>query len=73
MNLDEALDWIARVKPKRAILTNLHSRLDYEALRRQAAAACRAGIRRDGVSRHLKVMTRSDFAVSKSFVIDSPS
>ena len=33
MNLDEALSWIARVKPKRAILTNLHSDLDYEALR----------------------------------------
>ncbi len=32
-NLEEALDWIARVKPKRAILTNLHSDLDYEALR----------------------------------------
>ena len=37
-NLDEALDWIARVKPKRAILTNLHSDLDYETLR---DAACR--------------------------------
>ena len=32
-NLDEALAWIARIKPKRAILTNLHSDLDYEALR----------------------------------------
>ncbi len=32
-NLDEALAWIERVKPKRAILTNLHSDLDYEALR----------------------------------------
>jgi len=32
-NLDEALDWIARVKPKRAILTNLHSDMDYAALR----------------------------------------
>jgi phosphoribosyl 1,2-cyclic phosphate phosphodiesterase len=32
-NLDEALEWIARVKPKRAILTNLHSDMDYEALR----------------------------------------
>ncbi len=32
-NLDEALAWIARVKPKRAILTNLHSDLDYAALR----------------------------------------
>jgi phosphoribosyl 1,2-cyclic phosphate phosphodiesterase len=33
MSLDESLDWIARVKPKRAILTNLHTDLDYEALR----------------------------------------
>lgn len=32
-NLDEALDWIARVKPKRAILTDMHSDLDYAALR----------------------------------------
>jgi phosphoribosyl 1,2-cyclic phosphate phosphodiesterase len=32
-NLDEALDWIARVKPKRAILTNLHSDMDYATLR----------------------------------------
>jgi phosphoribosyl 1,2-cyclic phosphate phosphodiesterase len=33
LNLEEALAWIARIKPKRAILTNLHSDLDYEALR----------------------------------------
>jgi phosphoribosyl 1,2-cyclic phosphate phosphodiesterase len=33
MNLEEALQWIAQIKPKRAILTNLHSDLDYEALR----------------------------------------
>jgi len=32
-NLDEALEWIAQVKPKRAILTNLHSDMDYAALR----------------------------------------
>ncbi|MFY9602427.1 MAG: MBL fold metallo-hydrolase [Pseudolabrys sp.] len=32
-NLDEALDWIARVKPRRAILTNLHTDMDYAALR----------------------------------------
>ena len=32
-SLDDALRWIERVKPKRAILTNLHSDLDYEALR----------------------------------------
>jgi len=31
-NLDEALDWISRLKPKRAILTNLHSDMDYAAL-----------------------------------------
>ncbi|MEA2986060.1 MAG: phosphoribosyl 1,2-cyclic phosphate phosphodiesterase [Alphaproteobacteria bacterium] len=30
---DDALRWIERLKPKRAILTNLHSDLDYEALR----------------------------------------
>jgi phosphoribosyl 1,2-cyclic phosphate phosphodiesterase len=35
MNLAEALDWIGRIKPRRAILTNLHSDLDYEALRGQ--------------------------------------
>ena len=34
LNLDEALDWIARIKPKRAILTNLHSDMDYASLRR---------------------------------------
>lgn len=31
-NLEEALDWIGRVKPKRAILTNLHTDMDYAAL-----------------------------------------
>jgi phosphoribosyl 1,2-cyclic phosphate phosphodiesterase len=34
LNLDEALAWIERIKPKRAILTNLHSDMDYEALRK---------------------------------------
>jgi len=38
-NLDEALEWIARIKPKRAILTNLHSDLDYTALRDQLPAS----------------------------------
>jgi phosphoribosyl 1,2-cyclic phosphate phosphodiesterase len=32
-SLDDALAWIERVKPRRAILTNLHSDLDYEVLR----------------------------------------
>ena len=31
--LDEALAWIGRVRPTRGVLTNLHSDLDYEALR----------------------------------------
>ena len=38
MNLAESLDWIGRVKAKRAVLTNLHSDLDYEALRAQLPA-----------------------------------
>jgi len=32
-SLDDALSWIERIKPRRAILTNLHSDLDYETLR----------------------------------------
>lgn len=32
LNLAEALDWIARVKPQRAILTNLHTDMDYATL-----------------------------------------
>ncbi len=31
----DALAWIERLKPKRAILTNLHADLDYETLRRE--------------------------------------
>src|SRR5690606_35773819 len=33
--LSETLDWIACLKPRRAILTNMHVDLDYEALRTQ--------------------------------------
>jgi phosphoribosyl 1,2-cyclic phosphate phosphodiesterase len=32
-NLDEALAWLGQIKPKRAILTNLHSDMDYGSLR----------------------------------------
>ena len=32
-SLEESLAWIARVRPRRAILTNLHTDLDYERLR----------------------------------------
>jgi phosphoribosyl 1,2-cyclic phosphate phosphodiesterase len=34
-SLDDALAWIERLKPRRAILTNLHADLDYETLRKQ--------------------------------------
>ena len=34
-SVDDALAWIERVKPRRAILTNLHSDLDFERLRAQ--------------------------------------
>jgi phosphoribosyl 1,2-cyclic phosphate phosphodiesterase len=33
-HLEKTLSWIARVKPKRAILTNMHLDMDYETLRR---------------------------------------
>jgi phosphoribosyl 1,2-cyclic phosphate phosphodiesterase len=38
LSLSEALDWVARLKPKRAILTNLHADLDYDVLRRELPA-----------------------------------
>jgi phosphoribosyl 1,2-cyclic phosphate phosphodiesterase len=34
-SVEQALDWIARVKPKRAVLTHMHVDLDYEALARE--------------------------------------
>jgi phosphoribosyl 1,2-cyclic phosphate phosphodiesterase len=37
-SVEDALGWIARIKPGRAILTNLHSDLDYEELRRKLPA-----------------------------------
>ncbi len=35
LSVDEALAWIDRIKPRRAILTNLHTDLDYDVLRGQ--------------------------------------
>jgi phosphoribosyl 1,2-cyclic phosphate phosphodiesterase len=43
MNLAESLDWIGRVRAKNAILTNLHSDLDYEALLAQLPPDVRPG------------------------------
>ena len=37
-SLDDALAWIERVRPRRAVLTNLHYDLDYETLRRALPA-----------------------------------
>ena len=37
-SLDETLRWIDRLKPRRAILTNLHTDLDFETLRRDLPA-----------------------------------
>ncbi|MDQ0509188.1 MBL fold metallo-hydrolase [Ancylobacter amanitiformis] len=34
-SLSEALDWIARLKPRRAVLTNMHTDLDYGTLARE--------------------------------------
>lgn len=33
-HLAQTLEWIARVKPERAIITNLHNHMDYQTLRR---------------------------------------
>ena len=33
-SVEEALEWIVRLRPRRAVLTNLHTDLDYETLRR---------------------------------------
>ncbi len=34
-NLEQALDWIKRVEPKQAVLTNLHIDLDYQSIRNE--------------------------------------
>lgn len=36
-NLDQALEWIERMQPKRAVLTNMHIDLDYETLKAETA------------------------------------
>lgn len=37
-HVGRTLEWIARVKPKRAVLTNMHVDLDYETLKRELPA-----------------------------------
>lgn len=43
MNLEESLAWIERIKPKRAILTDMHTDLDYQTLRRTLPAHIEPG------------------------------
>ena len=38
LTVAEALGWIERLKPQRAILTNLHTDLDYATLKRELPA-----------------------------------
>lgn len=38
LSLSEALDWIERLKPKRAVLTHMHVPLDYDAVLRETPA-----------------------------------
>ena len=47
-SVDDALAWIERIKPARAVLTNLHSDLDYEALRARLPANVEPGF--DGLT-----------------------
>ncbi len=49
-HLDLALEWIERVRPKRAILTNMHIDLDYEQLRAELPLGVEPGY--DGLSFH---------------------
>ena len=35
LSLPETLEWIERLKPKKAVLTNMHIDMDYETLRSQ--------------------------------------
>jgi phosphoribosyl 1,2-cyclic phosphate phosphodiesterase len=47
-SVDDALAWIERIKPRRAILTNLHADLDYDALKSKLPPHVEPGF--DGIS-----------------------
>ena len=42
-SLSQALEWVGRLKPKRAVLTNMHTDLDYDALRETLPAGVLPG------------------------------
>jgi phosphoribosyl 1,2-cyclic phosphate phosphodiesterase len=37
-SVDDALSWLARFRPRRAVITNMHADIDYETLRRSLPA-----------------------------------
>lgn len=47
-NVAKALDWIAELKPRRAVLTNMHVDLDYQALKRELPEGVEPGF--DGMA-----------------------
>jgi phosphoribosyl 1,2-cyclic phosphate phosphodiesterase len=53
-SVDEALAWVARLKPSRAILTNLHSDLDFDRLRAQLPPNVEPAF--DGLSLEIKCL-----------------
>ena len=46
-SLADALRWIERLKPQRAILTNLHADLDYDVLRKELPSNVEPAYRRN--------------------------
>lgn len=53
LSLDESLVWIERLKPKRAILTHMHTPLDYDVLTRSLPAGVEPGF--DGLTVDLRI------------------
>ena len=69
LSFDQALGWIARMKPERAILTNLHTDLDYETLRQrvpETVAPAYDGMRVEGFSTKSEVSPATNRASRKA-------
>jgi len=52
-NLEQALDWIKRMKPKRAVLTNLHTDLDFEQVKSELPEGVEPAY--DGMRIHIRI------------------
>lgn len=57
-SVDDALAWIERIKPRRAILTNLHADLDYEELRAKLPGHVEPAF--DGLTIEMPIAASSD-------------